>query len=71
MNSRAASTNQLQQMIPLLMDVQQHLDQDLNLQFLAGKYDYSPFHFQRLFSNAMGEAPKEYVQRLRLERLSY
>lgn len=58
-------------MIPPRMDVQQHLDQDLNLQFLAGKYGYSPFHFQRLFSNAMGETPKEYAQRLRLERLLY
>jgi transcriptional regulator GlxA family with amidase domain len=59
------ATNPLQEMIPLLMDVQQNLDRDLDLQFLAGKYGYSQFHFQRLFSNAMGETPKEYVQRLR------
>jgi len=71
MSSGAASTNQLQEMIPLLMDVQQNLDRDLDLQSLAGKYGYSPFHFQRLFSNAMGETPKEYVQRLRLEQTAY
>ena len=71
MSSGPASTNPLQEMIPLLMDVQRNLDRDLDLQSLAGKYGYSPFHFQRLFSNAMGETPKEYVQRLRLEKAAY
>jgi len=58
-------------MIPLLIDVQQNLDQDLNLQSLASKYGYSPFHFQRMFSSAMGETPKQNVDRLRLEKAAY
>ena len=71
MSSGAASTNSFQEMIPLLIDVQQNLDRDLDLRSLAGKYGYSPFHFQRIFSNAMGETPKEYVERLRLEKAAY
>jgi len=71
MSSTPASTNSFQEMIPLLIDVQQNLDQDLNLQSLASKYGYSPFHFQRMFSHAMGETPKQYVDRLRLEKAAY
>lgn len=71
MSSTPASTNSFQEMIPLLIDVQQNLDQDLNLQSLASKYGYSPFHFQRMFSSAMGETPKQYVDRLRLEKAAY
>ena len=71
MSSTPASTNSFQEMIPLLIDVQQNLDQDLDLQSLASKYGYSPFHFQRMFSHAMGETPKQYVDRLRLEKAAY
>ena len=71
MRSGDASTNPFQEMIPLLIDVQQNLDGDLDLRALASKYGYSPFHFQRVFSNAMGETPKEYVERLRLEKAAY
>jgi len=71
MSSTPASTNSFQEMIPLLIDVQQNLDQDLDLQSLASKYGYSPFHFQRMFSSAMGETPKQYVDRLRLEKAAY
>ena len=71
MSSGTGSTNSFQEMIPLLMDVQRNLDRDLDLQSLASKYGYSPFHFQRIFSNAMGETPKKYVERLRLEKAAY
>ena len=71
MSSTPASTNSFQEMIPLLIDVQQNLDQDLDLQSLASKYGYSPFHFQRMFSSAMCETPKQYVDRLRLEKAAY
>jgi transcriptional regulator GlxA family with amidase domain len=58
-------------MIPLPMQVQQNLDRDLDLRSLALKYGYSPFHFQRIFSRAVGETPKKYVDRLRLEKAAY
>jgi len=63
--------NSFQEMIPLLIDVQQNLDRDLDLSSLACKYGYSPFHFQRIFLNAVGETPKKYVERLRLEKAAY
>jgi len=69
MSSHAASTSSLQELIPLLVDVQQNLDWDLRS--LASKYGYSPFHFQRMFSKAMDETPKNYVERLRLEKAAY
>jgi AraC family transcriptional regulator len=71
MSPGAASTNLFQEMIPLLIDVQQNLDRDLDLHVLASKYGYSPFHFHRMFSSVMGETPKEYVERLRLEKAAY
>jgi AraC family transcriptional regulator len=71
MGSGAASRNSFQEMIPLLIEVQQNLDRELDLRSLAGKYGYSPFHFQRIFSNAVGETPKKYVERLRLEKAAY
>jgi AraC family transcriptional regulator len=71
MSSGAASTNSFQEMTPLLIDVQPNLDRELDLRSLAGKYGYSPFHFQRMVSNAMGETSQEYVERLRLEKAAY
>jgi AraC family transcriptional regulator len=71
MGSGVASRNTFQEMIPLLIEVQQNLDRDLDLQTLATKYGYSPFHFQRMFANAIGETPKKYVERLRLEKAAY
>ena len=38
---------------------------------MARQYGYSPFHFHRFFSNAVGETPKQHVDRLRLERAAY
>jgi AraC family transcriptional regulator len=51
--------------------VQTKLDRELNLESLARQSGYSPFHFHRLFSNAVGETPKKHVDRLRLERAAY
>ena len=53
---------------PLLMHIQARLDEDLGLAALARKAGYSPFHLQRAFRAFVGETPKAYVERLRLER---
>ncbi len=45
-----------------------NLDQALRLEELAGVAGISPFHFHRLFSALVGEAPGAYIRRLRLER---
>ena len=56
---------------PLLIDIQQNLDGDLNLEYLAAAYGCSTYHFQRVFKELVGETPKRYVQRLRMEKAAY
>jgi AraC family transcriptional regulator len=65
------SQEPIQEMIPLLIKVQGNLDQEISLDSLARQYGYSPFHFHRFFSSAVGETPKQHVDRLRLERGAY
>ena len=57
----------LTRIIPALVHIQAHLDQDLSLDALAGHVGLSKFHFHELFKSATGETPKSYVERLRLE----
>ncbi|MEI7980913.1 MAG: helix-turn-helix domain-containing protein [Bacteroidota bacterium] len=49
----------------------QNLTGDVSLETLAGIANYSPFHFQKIFSEALLETPKQYVIRLRLERAAH
>ena len=51
-----------------LVHIQTHLEEALPLERLAALAGLSPFHFQRTFKQVVGESPKAYVQRLRLER---
>lgn len=48
--------------------VTSHIDDDITLADLAGITGYSPFHFARKFTLAMGVSPRRYIARLRLER---
>jgi AraC family transcriptional regulator len=52
----------------VLVHIQQHLDEPLNLDELAGLAYFSPFHFHRVFRGMVGESVKEHIRRLRLER---
>ena len=61
----------LDDVIPLLIDIQDKLDRELSLETLSRQFGYSPFHFHRLFSRAVGESPRQHVHRLRLERAAY
>ena len=47
------------------------LQGDLSLEKLATISNYSPFHFQKLFKTVMGESPKQYVKRMRLETAAH
>ena len=51
--------------------INQNLAGDVSLETIAGIANYSPFHFQRIFSEAILESPKQYVIRLRLERAAH
>lgn len=58
-------------LIPLLIHIQAKLDGDLALAALSRKAGLSPFHLQRLFKAAIGETPKAYTSRLRVERAAF
>ncbi|UYN89636.1 MAG: AraC family transcriptional regulator [Anaerolineales bacterium] len=55
----------------MLVHIEEHLDELLSLDCLAALAGFSPHHFHRVFQHIVGEAPKEYVRRLRLERAVY
>jgi AraC family transcriptional regulator len=51
--------------------IQTNLYEDLSLQRLAEVARYSSYHFQRIFTEYVGESPKQYIIRLRLERIAH
>jgi len=55
-------------LLRVLVHIQQHLDDTLELQELAGLACFSPYHFHRIFKGMVGESVKEHIRRLRLER---
>jgi AraC family transcriptional regulator len=57
-----------QEILQLLRTVRDRLDGDVSLDTLAARAGWSPFHFHRAFRRVVGETPKQYTQRLRLER---
>lgn len=61
----------IRDLLPVLVHVQTHLDGDLSLDRLAEKAAMSRFAFHRRFREAIGETPKAYATRLRLERAAY
>ncbi|MGO9466316.1 MAG: GyrI-like domain-containing protein [Isosphaeraceae bacterium] len=58
----------LTRIIPALIHIQAHLDEDLSLDLLADEVQLSKYHFHQLFRSVTGETPKSCVDRLRLER---
>lgn len=58
-------------LLPVLVHIEAHLESDLGLDTLARLAGFSPHHFHRVFQHVIGETPKEYVRRLRLERAVY
>ena len=57
-----------ERILRVLVHIQNHLDDDISLEELAGVACFSPYHFHRIFSGMTGESLKEHVRRLRLER---
>jgi AraC family transcriptional regulator len=60
-----------QALLSTLLYIQTHLEQDLSLAVLAERVGFSAFHFHRIFREIIGEAVKEYIRRLRIERGAY
>lgn len=57
--------------LTLLTYIQTHLDADLSLARLAKRAGLSPSHFHREFHRVVGETPRDYVERVRLERAAF
>ncbi len=66
--SDATQADHRQRILRVLVHIQQHLDETLELDDLARIACYSPYHFHRVFSALVGESLMEHVRRLRLER---
>jgi AraC family transcriptional regulator len=62
---------QLKQINKAVEHIEENLNEDLSLEKLAAVSTYSPFHFQRLFKEMIGETPAGYVKRLRLENAAH
>lgn len=60
-----------QKIMKVLIHVQENLDEPLDLHRLAGLAGLSSYHFHRVFRGMVGEAVKEHIRRLRLERAAY
>jgi AraC family transcriptional regulator len=66
-----ATLTNLEKLLPVLVYIQVHLDEDLALEPMARKASLSPYHFHRLFHETIGETLKVYTRRLQLERAAY
>lgn len=63
-NSRSEYESRMHRVVAY---IDQHLEQPLDLNILAGIAHFSPFHFHRLFSAWMGETLGDYLRRRRVE----
>jgi AraC family transcriptional regulator len=70
MASPRAATEQdhRERILRVLVHLQEHLDEALDIEALAKVARLSPFHFHRVFRALVGETAMEHVRRLRLER---
>ena len=60
-----------QVIMKVLHYINQNLAEDVSLKTLSDIANYSPFHFQKVFLEAVSETPKQYVIRLRIERAAH
>lgn len=70
-NNHQVKSEYQQGVLKVLHYINQNLTGDVSLETLAGIANYSPFHFQRIFSEIILESPKQYVMRLRQERAAH
>ena len=63
--SQGLTYHQLNQLVDFILA---HLSENLSLEILAGQVGFSAYHFARLFREATGESPHQFVLRQRIER---
>ncbi len=57
-----------ERILRVLVYIQTHLDEALELDTLATVAHFSPYHFHRIFRGMVGESVLQHIRRLRLER---
>lgn len=67
MNGKTNTLEYTKQINEVLNYIFKNLKGDLSLEKLADVANYSPFHFQRIFKQVVGESPKQYIIRTKLE----
>ncbi len=55
----------------VMLHINRHLDEKHRLDELAGVACLSPFHLIRVFDSVMGETPRQYIIRKRMERAGF
>ena len=58
-------------LLTVLVHIQNHLDDELNLAALSQMAGFSPFHFHRIFLGMTGETLGAHIRRLRLTRAAF
>jgi AraC family transcriptional regulator len=67
--NKTSSRQAYSERIHLVIDyISEHLSEDISLEKLAAVACFSPFHFHRIFSAFTGETPREYMERVKLEK---
>ncbi|MEI6852175.1 MAG: AraC family transcriptional regulator [Bacteroidota bacterium] len=68
---QSTKPEQQQVLLKVLHYINENLTGDVSLETLADIANYSPFHFQKMFSEAISESPKQYIIRLKLEKAAH
>jgi AraC family transcriptional regulator len=68
---KAALENYHARMQRVLDHIDQHLDEDLDLEAMSGVAAFSKYHFHRQFTSTFGLSVHRYVQLARMKRASY
>jgi len=69
MNANAYSQQIYKEKIHLAVDfINEHLSEEVTLEQLAAIACFSPFHFHRIFTAMMGETPRDFIERVKLEK---
>ncbi len=67
MSGNAVDNDQKRRIAHVVNYISEHLDDQVSLETLAGVAHYSPFHLQKVFKQIVGDSPKQYMMKLRLE----
>lgn len=48
--------------------ISEHVAEEMTLDLLASVACFSPYHFHRIFTSMIGETPRDYIERIKLEK---